>query len=475
MLRKTKMVCTIGPASRSRHTIRRLVQAGMNVARLNASHGTQEEHVKVIRLIRDVSTELNVTVSILLDLPGPKLRTGWLEKPGVYLNEGDDFSLTSENVPGNKHRISVSLAAFINDIKVGAPIFLVDGAIQLKVMSTTNNEVKCKVVIGGLLTANKGINVPGVKLNLPYVTSEDLEHLAFGLEQGVDFVAISFLRSADGILRIKQLLQEKGANVPLVAKIENHEGVNDIDRIIAEADGVMVARGDLGVEIPLKKVPIVQKDIIHKCNRAGKPVIVATQMLESMIDEARPTRAEVSDVANAIFDGADAVMLSGETAIGRHPIRSATMMANIAAEAEKALPYERILLERREQVMPQTDDAISYSACHISQQLGTACIVAYTSSGSTALRVSKYRPRAPILAITHNVNIARRLSISWGIEPCLATKPANVDTMFSEAAQLALKTGIVKTGELIVITAGIPAGVPGSTNLVKVHEVGHNS
>lgn len=469
MLRKTKVICTIGPASRSSRTIERLVRAGMDVARINTAHGTEKEHTEVIRTVRGVSTRLDVPVAILLDLPGIKLRTGPLRKKEVYLKEGDQFSLTSEKVSGDEQKISVSLPQLLNDIKVGNTIFLNEGAIQVKVISTTDSEVRCKVVVGGVLTANRGINVPGVKLNVPSITSQDLKLLAFGLEQGVDFVGISFVRSAADVVRARQFLYEKGASIPLIAKIERHEGVNDIDRIIAEADGIMVARGDLGVEIPLKKVPIVQKEIIRKCNQVGKPVIVATQMLESMVAMVRPTRAEVSDVANAIFDGVDAVMLSDETAAGRYPVETARMMANIAVETEKTLPYERMLLEKSEQVVPQTDDAISYGACHIAQQIGAACIVAYTSSGSTALRVSKYRPKTPILAITHNPDVARKLALSWGIEPYVVDRPGNVDAMFQRGAQLALETGIARKGELVVITAGIPTGIPGSTNLVKVH------
>jgi len=471
MLRKTKIICTIGPASKSSRMIQRLARAGMNVARINTAYGTEEEHTKVIRTIRGVSTRLDVPVAILLDLPGIKLRTGQLRRKEVYLKEGDQFSLTNEKVSGDEQKISVSLPEILNDIKVGNTIFLNEGAIQVKAISTTDSEVRCKVVVGGVLTSNSGINVPGVRLNVPSITGQDLKLLAFGLEQGVDFVAISFVRSAADILRLRQFLYEKGASIPLIAKIEKHEAVNDIDRIIAEADGIMVARGDLGVEIPLKKVPIVQKKIIRKCNQVGKPVIVATQMLESMVGMVRPTRAEVSDVANAIFDGVDAVMLSDETAAGRYPVETARMMANIAVETEKTLPYERMLLEKSEQVVPQTDDAISYGACHIAQQIRAACIVAYTSSGSTALRVSKYRPKTPILAITHNPDVARRLALSWGIEPYVVDRPGNVDAMFQRGAQLALETGIARKGELVVITAGIPTGISGSTNLVKVHRV----
>lgn len=471
MRRRTKLVCTIGPASSSSQKIEKLIRAGMNVARLNFAHGSLEEHSRVIKAVRDVSASMDMPVAVLMDLPGPKLRTGKLKKE-VVLGANDDFSLIRESILGDECKVSVGLPAFFKDIRVGDTVFLNDGAIQLEVKSIANGEVRCKVIVGGLLTANRGINVPGVKLNVSSVTKSDLEHLAFGVKHGVDFVAASFVRSADDMLSIKKFLKEMGVNIPLIAKIEKHEAVDDIDSILAEADGIMVARGDLGVEIPLEKVPTVQKKIIRKCNQAGKPVIVATQMLESMIGATRPTRAEVSDVANAIFDGADAVMLSGETAIGKYPVRTVKMMAKIIIEAEKVLPYARILLEKSEQVIAQTDDAISYAACHISQQLGAACIVAYTTSGGTALRVSRYRPKVPILAITANAGITRRLSLSWGIEPHLSSKPVNSDTLFKDAAQLAFDTGVARGGDLVVITAGIPISRRGSTNVVKVHQIG---
>lgn len=471
MLRKTKIVCTIGPASSSSQILEKLTRTGMNVARLNFSHGTHEEHAKSIKSVREVSARLGIPLAILQDLPGPRVRTGRLKELEVWLKEGDGFSLTGKQIIGNAHRVSVTFPAFLNDLNPGDTIFISDGAIQLEVISTTDIEAKCKVVVGGLLTMNKGINVPGVKLSIPSITSKDLVDLAFGLEQGVDFVAISFVRESSDVLRVRRFLQEKGADIPLIAKIEKHEAVEDIDNIIAQADGIMVARGDLGVEIPLEQVPIVQKEIIRKCSLAGKPVIVATQMLESMIGSIRPTRAEVSDVANAIFDGADAVMLSGETAIGRYPVETVTMMARVVTQVEKTLPYKRILLEKGERVISQTDDAISYAACHISQQLRAACIVAYTSSGSTAIRVSKYRPEAPILAITPNANVARRLVINWGVQPYLVAKQPNADDVFHEAVQLSLKTGMARSGKLVVITAGIPMGAPGSTNLIKVQRV----
>ncbi len=471
MPRKTKIVCTIGPASSSKRAIERLIKAGMNTARLNLSHGSHQEHADTISTIRQVADELSAQVAILLDLPGPKLRTGRLEENGVRLEEGDIFTFISRQIKGNKQRVSVNSPAFFSKVSVGNSIFLSDGALQLEVVATKKSSVECRVIVGGLLTENRGINIPGVKLTESPISLKDREHLAFGIEHGLDFIAVSLVRSDGDILEVKRLLEERGGNIPVIAKIENQEAVNNIDGILSEAAGMMIARGDLGVEIQLEKVPLVQKAIIHKCNLVGKPVIVDTQMLESMVSATRPTRAEVSDVANAIFDGADAVMLSGETAIGRYPVQAVRVMSRIITESEKVIPYDRILLEKSEQVMALTDDAISYSACHISQRLKAASIVAYTTSGSTALRVSKYRPRAPIIAITPDIKIARRLALSWGIEPHLITEPINADMVFQEAAGIAFNTSLAKEGELVVITAGIPTGITGNTNVIKVHRV----
>lgn len=471
MTRKTKIVCTIGPASKSKKTIEDLARAGMNVVRLNFSYGKFSEHEQVVRDVRAVSRTLNLPIAILLDLPGPKIRTGSLENGTVTLKDDSTFSLVKDNVRGNEQQVSVNYPVFFNDVKVGNSIFINDGAIQLKVTSATKNKVQCKVIVGGMLAENKGVNLPGIKLNMPSTINTNLEQMAFGIEQGVDFFALSFVRSADDIAERRRFLQKMGASIPLIAKVEKHEAVNKIDEIVREADGIMVARGDLGIEMPLAEVPLIQKSIIRKCNSLGKPVIVATQMLESMINMARPTRAEVSDVANAIFDGADAVMLSGETAAGKYPVQAAEMMAKIATETEGALPYEQWLIEKRRHAPAQTDDAISYAACAISQQIGARCIVAYTRTGSTALRVSKYKPKATILAITPDDRIFRRLALSWGVEPYLAKAPRNVDVLFQEAAKISVKTNLAKSGDLIAITAGIPMGVTGSTNIIKVHRI----
>jgi len=471
MDRKTKIVCTIGPASRSRKTIEKLARAGMNVARINLSHGTLAEQGKVISDIRDVARTLNVPIAILLDLPGPKIRTGALQNGRICLKEGNSFSLVKEGIKGDDTRVSVNYSSFFKDIKSGNSIFLNDGAIELKVTSATTTKVQCQVAVGGELTENKGVNLPGIRINLPSTISANLEQMTFGIEHGVDLFAISFVRSAADIAERRRFLHQMGVHVPLIAKIEKSEAIKKIDDIVREADGIMVARGDLGIETPLAEVPKIQKSIIRKCNNVGKPVIVATQMLESMINMARPTRAEVSDVANAIFDGADAVMLSGETAAGKYPVQAVEWMSRIAIETEEALPYEQWLIEKRRHAQAQIDDAISYAACAISHQIDAACIVAYTRTGSTALRVSKYKPGATILAITPDERTYRRLALSWGVEPYLARAARNVEAMFQEAARLAVSRGLAKSGDFIAVTAGIPTGVPGSTNMIKVHRI----
>jgi pyruvate kinase len=471
MIRKTKMVCTIGPASDSEQMIEKLIRAGMNVARLNFSHGTYAQHASSIKIIRKISTRLNLPIAVLQDLPGPKVRTGALKQGEVLLKDGNEFVLSTRKFTGDEHMVSVNLPSFSDDVKEGDRIFLNDGAIALIVLDSSDTEVRCKVINGGVLSAEKGVNVPDVRLSVSSVTVNDLEHLIFGLEQGVDYVALSFVRGADDIIGVRKFLRERDDNVPLIAKIEKHEAVENIDEIITEADGIMIARGDLGVEIPLTTVPLLQKEIISKCNRLGKPVIVATQMLESMIHSPRPTRAEASDVANAILDGADAVMLSGETAVGKYPEESALVMRQIALETEKTLPYHSMLSAKADTVVPQTDDAISYAACNIAEQLSAKAIIAYTTSGSTAHRVAKYRPGTPILAITTRDRIRRRLSLYWGIYSFRTDEYTRLEDIFRQGVQLAIKSGLAKEDDLIVVTAGVPIGIPGNTNMLKVQRI----
>ncbi len=468
---KTKIVCTIGPATGSSSGIEGLIKAGMNVARLNFSHGTHEDHAGYIRNIRKAASKLKTPVAILQDLAGPKIRTGQLVKKEVQLKEGASFTLTTLEVPGDEHSVSLNLPELVGSLKKGDVIFLDDGAIKLEVAETSRKAVKCQVIVGGILGAEKGVNVPGVKLNIPSSTEKDFNDLLFGIEHEVDFVALSFVREANDIIRVRKFLKEKRADIPLIAKIEKWEAIEHLDKILAASDGLMVARGDLGVEIPIEKVPLEQKEIIRKCNRAGKPVITATQMLQSMIESPHPTRAEVTDIANSIFDGTDAIMLSGETAIGRYPVEAVQVMMKLALTTEAALPYSKMLLDKGTDLEPQTDDAISYAACHTAHQLGAAAIVAFTTSGSTARRVAKYRPGIPILSATPSSKQRRRLLLSWGVYPFEVPKPADVADLLAQGVKLSLDTGVARKGDLIVITAGIPIGIAGTTNLLKVETV----
>lgn len=469
--RRTKIICTIGPASRSASAIEDLIRSGMNIARLNFSHGSHEDHAEYIRTIRGASARLNIPVAILQDLPGPKIRTGRLKSKHVLLGEGSEFTLTTRHMDGDERGVNVSLPGLPQSVKPGDIIFLNDGAIKLEVLRQTATDVTCRVAVGGVLEWDKGINVPGVNLQVPSAMETDLEDLLFGIERGVDFIALSFVRGAGDVLEVKRFLRDKGVDTPLVAKIEKWEAWRNIDQIVAAADGLMVARGDLGVEIPLEKVPMVQKEVIRKCNRVGKPVITATQMLESMIDSPLPTRAEVTDIANSIIDGTDAIMLSGETAVGRYPVEAVKVMTRVALETEASLPHDNIVREKGSDLEPVTDDAISYAACNAARQLGAAAIVAFTMSGSTARRVAKYRPGIPILAATPIPRQLRRLLLSWGVYPYEVPEPATVHELFAEGVRLCIETGIARKGDLIVITAGLPIAIPGTTNLLKVERL----
>ncbi len=469
--RRTKIICTIGPATESPAAIEDLVRAGMNLARLNFSHGTHQEQADRIRNIREVSAGLNVPVAIIQDLPGSKVRTGRLKSGQVTLEEGAPFTLTTRSIDGDEHAVSVSPPGLANSVNPGDIVFLNDGAIKLEVNRRTATDVICRVITGGILEPKKGINVPGINLRVPPPMETDRDDLIFGIEHGVDFVALSFVRAVNDVLAARSFIQNRGADIPIIAKIEKWEAWQDIDRIIAAADGLMVARGDLGVEIPLEKVPLVQKELIRKCNRAGKPVITATQMLESMIDSPRPTRAEVTDIANSIYDGTDAIMLSGETAVGRHPVEAVRVMTRVALETEASLPYDKIVAEKGVDLEPVTDDAISYAACHTARRLGAAAIVAFTMSGSTARRVTRYRSGIPILAATPTRAQRLRLLLSWGVYPFEEPNPGSVQDLFAQAARLCKETRIARHGDLIVITAGLPTAIQGTTNLLKVERV----
>lgn len=470
-MRKTKIVCTIGPASSSSSVLKQLMLAGMNVARINASHGTIEEHTEYITNIRNVARKLKLPLAILLDLPGPKERTGKTRKGGIRLREGAEFTLTTRDVIGDETQVSVDMADLPRHVRLGQYIFLDDGLIRLEVISISHDSVKCRVINGGRLNDNKGITIPGITRKIESVTREDWIHLEAGIKNGIDFVGLSFVYAADEIRRVKRFIEQQGSSAQIIAKIERPEALDNFDEILEATDGVMVARGDLGVQIPIQRVPIVQKDLVHKCNRMGKPVIVATQMLESMVDSPIPTRAEATDIANAIFDGTDAIMLSEETAVGHYPVEAVKIMHLIALEAEGALPYEEIFTSRGRDLQPLTDDAISYAACHVAHQLQAKAVIAYTASGSTARRVSKYRPQTPIIAVTPNEIVQRQLSLSWGVTSLKIPEPRILANMFSAAAGAVFKAGIASSGDLVVVTAGVPIGQPGTTNMLKVEKI----
>ncbi len=464
---RTKIVCTIGPASRSPEKLEHLIAAGMNVARLNFSHGSHEEHEEVIVRLREIAARLGRPLAILQDLAGPKIRIGEIATGTVHLQAGVRFILTTEAVPGDEHRVSITYSALPRDVRPGDTLLLNDGALELRVEETREDEIICRVVVGGPLSSHKGINVPTRSLRVPSITEKDRDDLAFGLERGVDYVALSFVRSSADVLQARRLMAERGRIVPLIAKIEKHEALAHIDEIIEVVDGIMVARGDLGVETPLEKVPLVQKMLIHKCNRAGKPVITATQMLRSMVNNPRPTRAEVTDVANAILDGTDAVMLSEETAVGKYPVEAVQMMVRIAEDAESGFPFSAWAsrLEPGEPV--SLPEAVSRAACALAENIRARSIITFTQSGSTARLVAKYRPRPPILAPTPLEETYRRLALIWGVIPMLSETTQTTDEMMEKAFAAARRAGLVKRGDTVVITAGVPLGIPGTTNLIK--------
>ena len=464
---KTKIVCTIGPASRSPQILADLITAGMSVARLNFSHGTHAEHAVVVSHLRRLSAELGRPVAILQDLGGPKIRVGSVEEGTVTLEPGASFTLTSRSVQGNSREVSISYPNLPRDVRRGDTLLLGDGAIELRVTGVTPRDIKCRVVIGGPLSSRKGINLPSRSLRLPSLTKKDEKDLAFGLRQKVDYVALSFVRDARDIQRAKKLMAAKKCDIPLIAKIEKHEALDNIDEIVSLVETVMVARGDLGVEIPLESVPRIQKWLIHKSNSTGKPVITATQMLRSMVDSPRPTRAEVTDVANAVLDGTDAVMLSEETAIGRFPVEAVRMMTRVVADAERIFPYADWTRKWWGESGKSLSEAVALSACNLAQEIKAAAIISFTQSGLTARLVAKYRPGCPILALTPLPETQRRLCLVWGVNPIMATGLKTTDEMIGRAFEAARKSGLVKKGQTVVITAGVPLGVSGKTNLIK--------
>jgi len=472
-MRKTKIVCTIGPSSSDEEVFKELVLNGANVARLNFSHGTHEEHKEKIITIKKVRDNLKTSIAIMLDTKGPEIRVRDFKMGEAELKKGQEFILTTRGLQGNDSIVSVTYDQFAKDIKKGDTILIDDGLISMEAIEIINDtDVKCLVKNGGIIKDKKGINVPNVQINLPALTDRDISDIKFGIEQGIDYIAASFIRKKDDVNEIRKILEEeKASHIMIISKIENRQGVENIDEIIEVSDGIMIARGDLGVEIPAEEVPLVQKMLIKKCNKAGKPVITATQMLDSMIRNPRPTRAEVSDVATAIFEGTDAIMLSGETASGSYPVEAVKTMARIALMIESSLNYEELLERKSIGSNHSITDSISYAACKSCLDLNASAIISATASGYTAANVSRYRPVAPIIAATQSERVMRKLALYWGVYTIKIDQLQSTDIIIEKSVEAALKLGYLKDGDLTIITAGVPVGVSGITNLLKVHIV----
>lgn len=471
---RTKIVCTIGPSSESEEVLEQLVNEGMSVARLNFSHGSIPEHKIKIDRIKKVREKLKRPVAIMFDTKGPEIRLGNLKDDmEPYLNVDDEYILTTEDITGDEKIASITYKELPKDIKKGDSILIDDGLIELKVESVAGDEIHTKVVNGGFIKSKKGVNVPNVKLRLPSLTEKDVADLKFGVKEDIDFVAASFVRTKEDVLNIRSVLESEGMyNIQIISKIENKEGLENIDAIIEVSDGIMVARGDLGVEIPTEEVPIVQKEIIKKCNLKGKPVITATQMLDSMIRNPRPTRAEANDVANAVLDGSDAIMLSGETASGAYPVEAVKTMAKIAKAMEESIDYDELLREKILMNDRNITNSIGKSTCQIAADINADAIITATTSGGTSRAIAKFRPKNQIIAVTTDEKVRRQLSLTWGVEALLSEKIFSTDEVIANAVEISKAHGYVKSSDTVVLTAGVPVGLAGSTNLIKVQTVG---
>ncbi|MBK9472098.1 MAG: pyruvate kinase [bacterium] len=467
-MNKTKIICTIGPASRSLEMLERLMEAGMNVARLNFSHGTLEEHAQTIRDIRATAARLSRQVAVLQDLAGPKIRTGTMAGGSVNLENGQAFTLTNRDVPGDANEVGLTYHDLPAAVRAGDILLLADGLLELEVVSTSDRDIRCRVIAGGPLGSNKGINLPQRSINAPILTEKDKRDLEFGLAQEVDFIALSFVRTAHDVASVKKVIVEGGYDVPLIAKIEKFEALANIDEILQVADGIMVARGDLGVEIPLETVPRTQKMLIGKANALAKPVITATQMLRSMVEHPRPTRAEVTDVANAILDGTDAIMLSEETAAGAFPVQAVKVMARVAADIEPLFDYDGWNARLNAATKLSFEAAVAHTAVEMATDIGAAAILTCTTSGSTTRLVARYRPRQPLLAMTPHPRTAVRLALTFGAVPVLIAESDSAEELERRAIAAALQCGHVKPGQPVVITAGLPFNRAGTTNMIKV-------
>lgn len=472
-MKKTKIVCTIGPASESFETLKELMSLGMNVCRLNFSHGNHEEHLKRIENIKKAREELKLPVAIMLDTKGPEIRLGDFSVEQIQLSIGDTFTLTTREVLGDQSQVSVSYKDLPKDVHIGGHILIDDGLVNLKIVDVTDTDIITEVLNYGVLKSRKGVNVPGAKINLPPITEKDYEDLVFGIENGIDFVAASFIRKADDVINIRKILEENGGgDIQIISKIESQEGVDNLAEILNASDGIMVARGDLGVETKTELMPLVQKDIIRKANMSGKPVITATQMLDSMIRNPRPTRAEVTDVANAIIDGSDAIMLSGETAAGSYPVEAVRVMSEIAISTENSKDFKDSTKVRTTWVDGYTTSSISHATRDLAEQLGASAILTATTTGSTSRAVSRLRPNMRIIAATYDESVMRKLALSWGVYPVISEMCDSTDEVIDKSIKAGLEENLVKQGDLIVITAGVPAGIGGTTNLIKVHTIG---
>lgn len=473
-MRKTKIICTLGPASESEEILRKLMIEGMNVARFNFSHGTHEEQLEKLNRVKRLREELGLPVAALLDTKGPEIRLKQFENGKIELKTNQKFTLTTKEIVGNEEIVSITYKDLPKDVSVGGRILIDDGLIELRIDDIVDTDIHCTVINGGFVSNQKGVNVPDTVLSMPFISQRDYEDICFGIEHDFDFIAASFTRTADDILQIRKILEEKNCTtINIIAKIENMQGVQNINEIIRVADGIMVARGDMGVEIPMEEVPVLQKKIIEKVYRAGKQVITATQMLDSMMKNPRPTRAEATDVANAIYDGTSAIMLSGETAAGAYPVEAVQTMVKIAERTELDINYRRRFNERSADIITDVTNAISHATCTTGMDLNAAAIITVSKSGRTARMISKFRPTCPIVACTMSPNVYRQLNLSWGVQPVMIEESDTTDALFETAVEAAQNHGYVKQGDITVITAGVPLGVSGTTNMLKVQVVGH--
>jgi pyruvate kinase len=473
-MRKTKIVCTLGPASNNKDIIRQLARAGMDVARFNFSHDVYEAHLKRLQILRGVAQELKIPIASLMDTKGPEIRIGLFGARKAVLKEGQPFTLTTRDVTGDETIVSVTFAGLPADISQGDKILLDDGLIELRVQSKTDTDILTNVVNGGEISDQKGVNVPGIKLSMPYLSEKDRADIEFAARNDFDFIAASFTRTADDIIAIRSILdKEGGRNIRIIAKIENHQGVENIEDIIRVSDGIMVARGDLGVEIPFEEIPSLQKSLIKRVFNAGKIVITATQMMESMISHPRPTRAETTDVANAIYDGTSAIMLSGETAAGMYPVETVKTMVKIALRTETDIDYRKRFRNIDLSMIPDVTNAISHAACTTAYEVGASAIIAVTQTGNTARMISKFRPSMPIIGCSPDEKVMRQMNMSWGVIPVLVSKSEHSDALFEHTVVRAAEEGLIRDGDMAVITGGVPLGVSGTTNMLKVHLVGN--